>query len=156
MKSIVTALAMVLAGTIVAVDKPALLTSESIKGGWGAVKVEFTDADGSKGIKALSTAGEKKQAAALSSKDAVVKPGDKLQVSFKARGDVNLQGMFLLNINGKNVRKDFTASTKLTADWQPVTATLTVPDGAEKLSISLFCWQQDGWFEVKDFTLTAE
>jgi len=73
------------------------------------------------------------------------------------RGNVTLIVMAGLQRPGqKNERLDLIPRLALESEnWKKCKTRLVVPPGVTQVSLSLFSWQQDGWFEVKNFRMAT-
>ncbi len=138
-------------GTLtVEAGRKTLFEQSSLKNAWGSATVEL------KGETARvdSSGGGKQNAAAIATPRATPEPGVRFLVSFEARGDVPLQGMLtLFSGNDKGTRLDFLAPTPLEKDWRKIESSVVVPPGFDALQLSLFCWRQDGFFEIRGFKM---
>ena len=141
-------------GTLtVDIGRQTLFDQAALRHKWGAATLEPRP-DGT--VKVRSTGGTAKNAAALATGEVKAIPGARYRISFQARGDVTFYGMCNVITGKRGERQDFLSRQQLNADWKPYQAMFTVPPGAAKFNVSLFCWQQDGWFEVKDFKMATE
>ena len=108
-------------------------------------------------VRIVSTAKQHNSAAFISTQKAAVTPGAAYEISFAARGDISLHGMFTLyrEKTDKKQRFDFMKRTRLTDDWKNFREKVIIPAETAQLSLSLFCWHQDGWFEIRDLVMKA-
>jgi len=108
-------------------------------------------------IKIISRARDANNAAMVSTPGGQVISGGRYRVSFQARGNIDLRGMAVLSRikAGKGTRLDFMPKTRLSQQWQKFNLEFTVPLKFNYARISLFCWQQNGWFEIKNFKLNT-
>lgn len=137
-------------GTLtVDIGKQTLLKQADLRGFWGAAKLE----PGTDSVKVICSGAAAKTASAVATREFEVTPGASYQISFEARGNVKqFNGMLTIPKIG---RKDFISRVELGSEWKHYEAAVLIPADVRKLSISLFCWQQDGWFEIKDFSMNS-
>lgn len=129
-----------------------LFTQADLKNSWGNAKLEKT----AESLKVLSTAGDSKGPAALATATVKAPGGVRYNVSFEAKGDIKLHGMFNIKAAGqeKTDRLDFIKRTQLTGEFKKFDASLILPMETETLNLSLFAWQENGYFEIKNFTMS--
>ncbi|MFA6103079.1 MAG: beta-galactosidase [Victivallaceae bacterium] len=137
-------------GTLtVDIGKQILFKQDDLRGFWGAAKLE----SGKDSVKVICSGVAPKTASAIATREIEVTPGAAYQISFEARGNVK-QFNGMLNMP-KTGRKDFLSRAVLGSEWKHYGAVVVIPNDVRKLSVSLFCWQQDGWFEIKGFSMAA-
>lgn len=124
-----------------------VMKQADLRGPSGAAKLE----PGEGSVKVICTGATKKTLSAVFTRDVEVTPGASYQISFEACGNV-IQFYGMMNLP-KIGRKDFISNISLDSNWKHCEATVVIPADVRKLSISLFCWQQDGWFEIKDLSM---
>ena len=141
-------------GTLtVNVGSHVLFEQAALKHKWGAVALEIANGT----AKATSTAGAGKTAAAVSTTDLKVESGVRYAITFQARGNIKLLGMCnVFSESNGTKRHDFMRQQLLNGEWRTFKESFIVPADAKKLNLSLFCWQEDGWFEIRDFKMAAE
>ena len=86
-----------------------------------------------------------------------VKPGETFKVSFLARGTVNNLEFFPQS-NGKNC-SDQQGLFRVFDDWNRYEATFTIPEDCKTFSCVIYAWNQEGFFEIREFSIrpsTAE
>jgi hypothetical protein len=95
---------------------------------------------------------ERKALAIQSRNITTLKPGVQYLVTFQARGTTNSLD-FIPQFNGK---RDSTQlkNYKITDSWQTYQTTLKVPEGCKRFSCAIYAWNQKGFFEIKDFSIT--
>jgi hypothetical protein len=140
--------------------KSPVLVQKDLASGWGQAKVEMIDTGSSASVKIISTGGDAGEAAAVSTTKVAVTAEASYNISFRVRGNIQkLQAMFVIYKaeEEKGTRYDFLTPTPLTSDWQYIENTITIPkEDNPMLSISIFCWKENGWFEIKDFKMSAK
>ena len=120
---------------------------------WGAAVSGQTEAPA---IRINSSGADAGNAAAIATKRVDVKPGSRFDISFEARGDIPLQGMFtLFSGKEKGSRLDFLSPEPLDADWRKIVRTIIVPPGVDSLQLNIFCWRKNGFFEIRDFRVST-
>lgn len=143
-------------GTLTAdVGVQEVLSTRQLTRSWGSAKLSSTTVEGTSMVKIVSTAAEGKGAAAVATAPVAIYSGVRYRISFQARGDVTLAGMLTLYASGdeKGKRFDFATRESLDANWRTIEKVVTIPEGVERASLSLFCWQQNGQFEVRQLTM---
>lgn len=137
----------------VAADNARIFSADSLVSAWGSAKI--TRGNGSVHVNSL--AGQGNNAAAASTRKMPVTPGAAYNIRFSARGNVRLIGMLTLSPadGGKGRRHDFLKSTMLTDAWRDFSFNIVIPPDILELSLSLLCWQQDGSFEIRDFSMQS-
>lgn len=137
-----------------------ILNQDSLKADtdqrYDACTVEFVKAGPDAPLaKVVSTAGAGKKGA-LHSQTAELVPGAKYTLSFKARGDVNLQILGLeSDAKSNDKRRDLGQLTLKPTEWAEFSQSFIAPEGIVKLKVMIICWQQRGYFEVKNFSLAT-
>ena len=63
--------------------------------------------------------------------------------------------MFTLYKDGEasGRRQDFLKRKVLAESWQTFDIQVIAPEDISKLTLSFLCWKQNGWFEIKDFSM---
>ena len=135
-------------GTLtVDIGKQTLLKQADLNGLWGAAKLE----PGTDSVKVICSGATQKTNSAVVSHEIEVTPGAAYKISFEVRGNIKqFNGMLSIPKIG---RQDFISRVALGSEWKHYEATVVIPADVRKLSVSLFCWKQDGWFEIKDFCM---
>ncbi len=129
-----------------------LFTQVDLKNNWGSAKLEKTG----DGLKILSKAADSKGPAAVATATVKAPGGVRYNISFEAKGDIKLHGMFNIKAAGKEKteRLDFIKRTQLTGEFKKFDTTIILPMETESLNLSLFAWQENGYFEIKNFTMS--
>lgn len=83
-------------------------------------------------------------------------PNVAYNLSFRARGNVDLRSFLTLfkHGQGKGERMDVVAKTPLKPEeWTDFSEVFIIPQEVDKAGVVLFSWKQSGWYEIKDFKL---
>ncbi|MBN2640153.1 MAG: hypothetical protein JXR78_00730 [Victivallales bacterium] len=137
----------------VAAERHDVLSMSSLVVPWGAAKFRRSPDS----VRIDSEAEKNSNAAAISTRQTSVTPGAAYTVSFSARGNIGLIGMLTLchAAGGAGRRQDFLKRSILTDSWREFSAAVVIPNDISKITLALLCWKQNGWFEIKDFTMHA-
>lgn len=140
-------------GTLtVAIGNQQILSQASLNKSWGSAKLQIKESS----LIVTSSAAKNKSAANAETEKVAIVAGARYKITFNARGNVYLYGMLTLysGKQKKGQRVDFMQKMLLNENWQSVEAEVSTPPGSENAVVSIYCWQQDGWFEIKDFSMT--
>ena len=133
------------------VGKQVLFRQSDLRSKWGSATLEQHGDI----VKISSSSSAANTVAAVTTGEVTTTPGALYQLSFNARGNITLLGMMHLRSGKNSKRHDFLKGLKLDDDWQLYQTIFITPAGIEKLKLSLFLWQEAGWFEIKDFNMRS-
>ena len=131
---------------------PVLMTQGDLRMSWNKgnpnYKVEF----GADKCTATCLKNERKTLAVQSRQNTKFQTGKTYKVAFLTRGTVrNLE--FVPQFDGQP-GKDQQKSFRITGDWEDAEATFEIPAGCKKFSCAIYAWNQEGFFDIKDFSIT--
>jgi len=76
-------------------------------------------------------------------------PDAEYQIKLEAKGSIRLNGA----VFAPSGRLDFIKGVPLAADWQTFDATVKTPGDFRRGTFHLFCWEQQGSFDIRNFSV---
>jgi len=77
-------------------------------------------------------------------------PDSEYQIKLEAKGNIRLHGAIFGTPQG---RLDFFKGVPLAADWQTFDAAIKTPGDFRRGTFHLFCWEQEGSFDLRNFSV---